>query len=185
EGVRTLFAVGDEKQSIYSFQGAAPTMFAATGAAFARRAELAGAALRRVPLNLSFRAAAPLLAAVDLVFADPVRTPGVTSSPVPLQHIAHRAGHAGLVEIWPAEKPDQARPADPWSPLEEVMGASPVARLAGRIAHTIAGWLKGGELLEAENRPIRAGDILILVRKRMPFAPAMISALKAHGIKVA
>ena len=36
-----------------------------------------------------------------------------------------------------------------------------------------------------EDRPIRAGDILILVRKRAPFAPAMISALKARGIKVA
>jgi ATP-dependent helicase/nuclease subunit A len=40
-------------------------------------------------------------------------------------------------------------------------------------------------LLPAQNRPIRAGDILILVRKRTPFAPAMISALKAHGIPVA
>jgi ATP-dependent helicase/nuclease subunit A len=185
EGVRTLFAVGDEKQSIYSFQGAAPTMFAQTGALFARRAELAGLALRRVPLNLSFRAAEPLLAAVDLVFADRERTPGVTSSPVPLQHIAHRTGHAGLVEIWPTERPDQAKPAEPWSPLEEVIGASPVARLAARISHTINRWLKSGEVLLSENRPIRAGDILILVRKRTPFAPAMISALKAHGIPVA
>ena len=40
-------------------------------------------------------------------------------------------------------------------------------------------------MLASENRPIRAGDILILVRKRTPFAPAMISALKARGIKVA
>src|SRR5215471_2467779 len=185
EEVRTLFAVGDEKQSIYSFQGAAPTMFAETGALFARRAELAGLTLRRVPLNLSFRAAEPLLTAVDLVFADRARTPGVTSSAVPLQHIPHRAGHAGLVEIWPTEKPDQVKPAEPWSPLEEASGSSPVARLAARIAHTINRWLKYGELLPSQNRPIRAGDILILVRKRTPFAPAMISALKAHGIPVA
>src|SRR5262245_52004143 len=185
EEVRTLFAVGDEKQSIYSFQGAAPTMFAETGALFARRAELAGLTLRRVPLNLSFRATAALLAAVDLVFADPARTPGVTSSAVPLQHIPHRAGHAGLVEIWPTEKPDPAKPTEPWSPLEEAISSSPVARLAARIAHTINRWLKSGDLLPSENRPIRAGDILILVRKRMPFAPAMISALKAHGISVA
>jgi ATP-dependent helicase/nuclease subunit A len=185
DGVRTLFAVGDEKQSIYSFQGAAPTMFAETGALFARRAELAGLALRRVPLNLSFRAAEPLLATVDLVFADGARTPGVTSSRAPLQHIAHRAGHAGLVEIWPTEKPDQAKPAEPWSPLKETISSAPVARLAARIAHTINRWLKSGELLHSQNRPIRPGDILILVRKRTPFAPAMISALKAHGIPVA
>ena len=186
EGVRTLFAVGDEKQSIYSFQGAAPTMFAATGAAFARRAEAAGLALRRVPLYLSFRAVEPLLAAVDLVFADRTRTPGVTSAAAPpLQHIAHRAGHAGLVEIWPTEKPDPAKPSEPWSPLEEAIGASPAVRLATRIANTIHGWLKSGELLLSQNRPIAAGDILILVRKRTPFAPVMISALKAQGLRVA
>ena len=40
EVARTLFAVGDEKQSIYSFQGAAPTMFAAHG----RGVRAAGAA---------------------------------------------------------------------------------------------------------------------------------------------
>ena len=65
------------------------------------------------------------------------------------------------------------------------MASSPVARLAGRIAQTIDGWLKFGEMLASENRPIRAGDVLILVRKRTPFAPAMISALKARGIRVA
>src|SRR5712671_6568171 len=72
------------------------------------------------------------------------------------------------------------------SPLAEATASSsPVVRLAARIAQTIDGWLKSGEMLASENRPVRAGDILILVRKRTPFAPAMISALKARGIKVA
>jgi ATP-dependent helicase/nuclease subunit A len=99
--------------------------------------------------------------------------------------VAHRAGHAGLIEIWPTEKADQAKPSEPWSPLAEAAATSTVARLATRIAQTIRGWLESGERLESEDRPIRAGDILILVRKRTPFAPAMISALKARGIKVA
>ena len=185
EVARTLFAVGDEKQSIYSFQGAAPTMFAGMGETFARRAKLAGLELRRVPLNLSFRAVEPLLAAVDSIFAERARTPGVTSSETPLQHVAHRAGHAGLIEIWPTEKSEQVERVEPWSPLAETTASSPVARLAGRIAQTIHGWLEKSEVLASENRPIRAGDILILVRKRTPFAPAMISALKARGIKVA
>ena len=160
-------------------------MFADMGEAFAQRASLAGFDLRRVPLTLSFRAVEPLLAAVDGVFADHARTPGVTSSATPIRHVAHRAGHAGLIEIWPTEKAEQVEPAEPWSPLAEATASSPVVRLAGRIAQTIRGWLKSGEMLASENRPIRAGDILILVRKRTPFAPAMISALKARGIKVA
>ena len=45
EVVRTLFAVGDEKQSIYSFQGAAPTMFADMGEAFAQHAARGGPAV--------------------------------------------------------------------------------------------------------------------------------------------
>ena len=68
---RTLFAVGDEKQSIYSFQGAAPKMFADTGRRFAEISGLARRPWRTVPLTLSFRSVAPLLAAVDRVFADP------------------------------------------------------------------------------------------------------------------
>ena len=74
---------------------------------------------------------------------------------------------------------------EPWSPLEEKSASSPVVRLAVRIAGTVHGWIKSGEKLASQDRPIRPGDILILVRKRMPFAPAMISALKARGLKVA
>ncbi|HEY1246511.1 MAG TPA: UvrD-helicase domain-containing protein, partial [Hyphomicrobiaceae bacterium] len=181
---RTLFAVGDEKQSIYSFQGAEPRMFATQGAALGKRAERAGAPWRRVPLTLSFRSVAPLLAAVDAVFTDPARTPGLGAGLV--RHVPDRAGHAGLVEIWPTEKHEAADPAGPWSPLQEPTDATPsVVRLANRIADTIAGWLKSGERLASEDRPVRAGDILVLVRKRVPFAPALVTALKVRGVPVA
>jgi ATP-dependent helicase/nuclease subunit A len=185
EAARTLFAVGDEKQSIYGFQGAAPTMFAATGAAFAARAGEARLPWRRVPLNLSFRATEPLLAAVDRIFAAPERTPGVTASHEPIVHVAHRSGLAGLVEVWPTEKHEQPARSEPWSPLDETGTTPSAVRLAARIATTIDSWLETGEKLESENRPLQAGDILILVRKRAPFAAAMISALKMRGIKVA
>ena len=180
---RTLFAVGDEKQSIYSFQGAAPKMFAAQGEMLRVRAERAGLPWKRVPLTLSFRSVAPLLAAVDAVFAQADRTPGVGSSPV--RHVANRAGHAGLVEIWPTEKYEAPTPAETWSPLDETSATPAVVRLADRIGDTIAGWLRSGEMLASENRPVRAGDILVLVRKRQPFAPALVSALKTRGVPVA
>src|SRR5262249_17212871 len=129
EEARTLFAVGDEKQSIYSFQGAEPRMFAAQGAELGRRAEQGGASWRRVPLTLSFRSVEPLLGAADAVFADPARTPGLGAAPV--RHVADRAGHAGLIEIWPTEKHEAADPAGPWSPLQEASDVTPSAmRLA-------------------------------------------------------
>ncbi|HEY7599907.1 MAG TPA: UvrD-helicase domain-containing protein, partial [Candidatus Limnocylindrales bacterium] len=183
ESPRTLFAVGDEKQSIYSFQGAAPKMFASMGDAMGKRAGRAGSPWRHVPLTLSFRSVEPLLAAVDAIFASPQRTPGVGSSPI--RHVSNRAGHAGLIEIWPTEKHEAAEQTEPWSPLLENGTTPSVVRLANRIAATIAGWLQPGEMLASENRPVRAGDILVLVRKRLPFAPALVSALKARGVPVA
>ncbi|WP_295557503.1 double-strand break repair helicase AddA [uncultured Hyphomicrobium sp.] len=179
--VRTLFAVGDEKQSIYSFQGAAPEMFSAMGNRFAELGRSAGATWRSVPLTLSFRTVAPVLTAVDRVFSDPLRTPGVTPAP----HAVKRAGHGGVVEIWPTEIYEDIAPADAWSPLDEQSAEPPVVRLANRIADTIKGWLARGETLASTGRPIEPGDILILVRKRPPFAAPMVQALKARGIPVA
>ncbi|HEU0061016.1 MAG TPA: double-strand break repair helicase AddA, partial [Hyphomicrobiaceae bacterium] len=182
---RTLFAVGDEKQSIYGFQGAAPQMFAQAGAAFATAARRADRSWRQIPLTLSFRTVEPLLGAIDRIFSAPTRTPGVGGPDTPIAHVAHRFGHAGVLEIWPLEKPAPAEATSAWAPLEETSATHPVKRLAARIADTIKRWLETGERLASEARPVRPGDILILVRKRMPFAPAMVAALKARRIPVA
>ncbi len=185
EGPRTLFAVGDEKQSIYSFQGAAPKMFAATGERFADICRAAGIDWRRLPLQLSFRTVAPLLDAVDRIFSDPTRGRGVVASAASLRHVALRQGQAGLIEVWPVERPDEVMPADPWSPLGDSVAMAPAVRVANRIADTIKHWIDSGERLQSQNRPITAGDVLVLVRNRRPFAGAMVAALKARGIAVA
>ncbi len=186
EETRTMFAVGDEKQSIYSFQGAAPRMFALMGRRFAALTEAAGQPWRRVPLDLSFRTVAPVLEAVDRVFSDHARTPGLTAeATAAIRHGVHRLGHGGLVEVWPTIVLDDSAPADAWAPLEEGSPSAPQLRLAERIADTIKGWIDTGERLASEDRPIRPGDILILVRKRRPFAAPMVAALKSRRIAVA
>ncbi len=185
ETPRTIFAVGDEKQSIYSFQDAAPEMFAIMGARFQKLAKDAGAPFHRVELDVSFRTTEPVLEAVDTVFADSRRTSGVPAGPGGIRHIAKRIGQAGSVEIWRPEKHVDADAADPWSPLEETATTAPALRLANRIALTIRGWLDNGETLRSEGRTVRAGDILILVRKRRPFAGPMVAALKAARVPVA
>ena len=181
---RTLFAVGDEKQSIYSFQGAAPHLFAEMGTRFANLVERSGQPWQRIPLQLSFRTVAPVLGAVDRTFADAARTPGLGASAA-LRHVAARAGQSGLVEIWPTEAFVEPETSEPWSPLDERTVASPVSRLAERIAATIRGWVHDEEVLASTGRAIRPGDVLILVRKRNPFAGPMVAALKAQGIPVA
>lgn len=185
EKVRTIFAVGDEKQSIYSFQGADPQKFAAMGAYFERSAKTADQKWRRVALELSFRTVPTVLRAVDRVFADPNRTPGLTARDEAIHHEAKRIGHAGLVEIWEPEPYEPPNPSPAFDPLGEKPPSSAVRRLADRIADTIQGWITGKETLASTGRAIQPGDVMILVRRRRPFAPIMVAALKARGIPVA
>jgi ATP-dependent helicase/nuclease subunit A len=185
EGNRTIFAVGDEKQSIYRFQGAEPRLFAEMGERFGASLQAAGQRLERVPLELSFRTVAPVLAAVDRVFSGG-GPEGVASAAGAVHHEVLRLGEAGLVEIWETAKHEAAGDADPWAPDEERAAAEPPAvRLAERIATTIRAWRDRGEMLVSRGRPIQASDVLILVRKRVPFMATMIRALKTKGIPVA
>ncbi len=186
EAGRSLFAVGDEKQSIYGFQGAAPEHFAVLGEAFRRRAEGARHAWQDVPLTRSFRTVAPVLQAVDLVFGGESGLGARIGASAQVAHEVHRDADAGLVEVWPTIKPPERAETDAFAPLDEPMaGAEAVDRLGARIAERIKAWLDDGEWLPSAGRPLRAGDILILVRKRQPFAAPMIDALKSRGIPVA
>ena len=184
--LRTLFAVGDEKQSIYSFQGADPTRFAEMGRAFRQRAEALGLAWHEVPLNLSFRSTEPVLQAVDRLFGRAPAADGlVWQEGAIIQHHAFRTGQAGLVELWEIEKqekPEESEAFEPWN--EELAGARAVDALCKRIAAAIKSWIDT-EPLPAKGRKVRAGDILILVRRRDPFTTPMIRELKRLRVKVA
>jgi ATP-dependent helicase/nuclease subunit A len=186
--LRTLFAVGDEKQSIYSFQGADPARFGAVGSEFRAKALAIEQTWIEVPLTLSFRSTEPILKAVDAVFKKPPAADGLTwDESTVIQHEAIRKGEAGLVELWPIErevKPEPALPFEPWSNEKTGMPRA-VDALCQKIANVIKGWRVNGEELVSAGRPIKPGDILILVRRRDPFTTPMIRALKLAGIPVA
>ncbi|MFC4271731.1 double-strand break repair helicase AddA [Sneathiella chungangensis] len=183
---RTLFVVGDEKQSIYSFQGADPAAFDVMRRQFQERARAAGKAWQNVPLDLSFRSTETVLDLVDRVFAEePART-GLTASGDVVTHLVRRAGEAGLVEIWPTVKPPEAAAGDPWEmPMAQNLDAKPPAQLAKNIALQIRDWLDKGEVLSATGRPIAPRDIMILVQSRNAFFGHVVRALKIAGIPVA
>ena len=126
EEPRTLFAVGDEKQSIYSFQGAAPHMFARDGPPLRRAAQGRDAALAAASRSICRSAPSrPSLGAVDRVFADAARTPGLTAEAAEIRHAVHRLGHGGLIEVWPTVTLDAGEPADAWSPLDDDASTAP------------------------------------------------------------
>ena len=183
---RTFFAVGDPKQSIYSFQGADPMEFQRSRAAMAYRVRAAEGEWRDVTLDVSFRSTAPVLALVDAVFADPAAADGVVSQPGTLRHYPDRATVAGCVELWPLAPPPEPPKPEPWTVPPENLGlVSAPQMLADAVAASIAEELASGVRLESRDRPLDPGDILVLVRRRGAFANALVRALKARDVPVA
>jgi len=186
EQERTVFAVGDEKQSIYSFQGADPFMFGATQKHFHDAASHADKTFTDVQLALSYRSTAPIIQAVDMVFSGNAARDGLTFDGRDIRHLTNRQGQGGLVEIWPTMTPGDVLEVSPWkAPLDRLPVDSPEDRLSQRIADTIGAWLTEGEILPSACRPIRESDIMILVRNRGSFAEKMVNALKKRSIAVA
>src|SRR6516162_1747277 len=186
ERTRTIFAVGDAKQSIYSFQRADPHAFLRMRRHFAARIAAAQQEWRVVPLEISFRSTEPVLQAIDAIFRREAAHDGVALDGDAIRHVAARAGQAGLVELWPAVEPHPDEDTDPAAlPVIRRRIAEPRARLAEAIAATIKGWLDRGETLEARGRQIRPGDVMVLVRRRNEFVGALLSALKQRRVPVA
>jgi ATP-dependent helicase/nuclease subunit A len=183
---RTVFAVGDRKQSIYSFQGADPAGFDLWRGRMRARVEAAGERWVDGRLDVSFRSTAPVLALVDAVFASPLAADGVVAPGEPLRHFAARSLHAGKVELWPLAPLPEEPPREPWTtPDRYEAQVSAPQRLAETLAEWIAGQTSGAVMLESRGRPLAPGDVLVLLRRRNAFASALLRALKARGVPVA
>ena len=187
---RTIFAVGDEKQSIYSFQGAAPERFLAEEGAFRSLVEGADADFRRVPLEISWRSTSEILGFVDAVFADPAAAEGLHpggGADRPVHHQPQRPG-GGLVDLWPLEVSDEAEETDPWLPVDHQAAQSASKKLARKIAREIRRMVESREGVFVKGsgaiRPMIYGDVLILVRRRNTLFHEIIRALKRELVPV-
>jgi ATP-dependent helicase/nuclease subunit A len=184
---RTIFAVGDEKQSIYSFQDAAPKEFAE----MRRHFEIAhnNSELRFVfrELKHSFRSGESVLGAVDEVFKSKDIAASVTSDAGGFPpHIALPDAPPSVVEIWEPMKPDERREIEGWdAPFDKMNETSPRVKLARQIARTVRGLVDSREPVGMERRAVRYGDVLVLVRQRGPLFEAIIRALKNENVEVA
>ncbi len=212
---RTLFAVGDPKQSIYSFQGANPALFHSEAEHFMTITSQRESGFSMPELALSWRSCAQVLTMVDETFAPftgeaPVPPPLETkfigdaayyedaaqSSPgftgyVP--HKAQRTDAAGCVELWDSiARPATAPEEDPAAPVDAPAPQSARNQLAANIASTIKAWLDRGELVSEKKdqawhrRPVQPGDIMILMRKRTDgLFEEIIRQLKLRAVPVA
>ena len=183
---RTLFVVGDEKQSIFSFQGADPREFARMQGFFGDKVGDIQDGWE-ILLEYSFRSTRTILEVVDAVFSKPETRKGIVSDlEREVRHLPFRTGHAGIVELWPLIQTTVKEKPDHWlMPIEIDDGDNAAARLALKIADTIKSWIDKKEMLASKGRSIRAGDVLILVQSRGAFVDLQLRALKSAGVPVA
>ncbi|MGB7334815.1 MAG: double-strand break repair helicase AddA [Salaquimonas sp.] len=183
EKIRTTFVVGDEKQSIYSFQGADPRKFNEQYRSLRKKTKDAQLDFETVGLSVSFRSTDEVLSAVDQVFSLEENARGLGLDTRSQPHTANRMHDRGEVVLWPPElKPKKVEKTDWRTPPGDETEAEAEIRLADKISTTIKSWIDGGKKLPGRDKPIRYGDILILVRKRDRFVTAMNRALKQKGL---
>ncbi|MGN1063378.1 MAG: UvrD-helicase domain-containing protein, partial [Alphaproteobacteria bacterium] len=184
--IRTIFAVGDKKQSIFSFQNADPEEFDRMRLFFEERVKQAGQDFDLVPFNFSFRSTRAVLEFVNHLLRYPPARVGVLLPNEDGTHLAFRECDAGLVEIWPLEKSEKSNENAPWKPpVERIASLSPVTKLAQKVALKIKHMIETQDILESAGRPVNAGDFLILVQRRNAFVSELVRFLKEYRIPVA
>ena len=190
----TIFAVGDFKQSIYSFQGAQPKEFSSMREHFAEK--VSKESWRPAELTESWRSNHAIMTFVDtLVQATDSFSLGEEEAirkHRPSQDLRERRG---LVELWPRVDAQKAQKHDwtaTWVRTDEQDTSVGVVE---QIASKIKALIDSGETLDSkrkeekgkpieEGEPIDAGDIMVLVRQRSKIVPALARALREKSIAI-
>lgn len=204
---RTLFAVGDEKQSIFGFQGAAPEQFAIQKEAYSKLNPIETKFARDdgniTALNLvqpgrfhtpqmlvSFRSSRSVLKFVDAVFSRQEAALLPDGSSIG-EHIGARP-FEGRVEFWPYYRNAKEELDVTSSPVDRIPQTSGKVHLANAIAARIKEMMTDETLIEEEDekgrlvtRSARPGDVLILCRKRKALYDEILRALQSAGLKFA
>jgi ATP-dependent helicase/nuclease subunit A len=187
--VRTIFAVGDEKQSIFSFQGAAPHQFDQRRRDLQKRFLDAGLSFDPVAFTYSFRSGPAILHSVDHVFREPAIYRSIHSADIgyPIHHAMADAGPS-LIELWDLAEVDDKKDIEGWrAPFDGVSITSPEVKLSRRIQAEIKRLIAVGTMTghAGNRRRLSYGDMLVLVRRRGNAFDAVIQALKHANIPVA
>ncbi len=190
DGGRTLFVVGDQKQSIYSFQGADPQEFTRMRSDFAQRFREVGSDLQDLTLAYSFRSSATILELVDQVFLSKTDS----GFAVDERHKAFKSGMPGRVDLWPVVSESGTVEEGHWTdPVDRPSPHHHTRVLAELVANQIHQMLTDEETISVDGpepgtylrRTVRAGDFLVLLQRRSDLFSEIIRACKAKGLPIA
>ncbi len=189
ERERTIFVVGDKKQSIYSFQGADPVTFDEMKAHFDVAHQAIDKPFAETSLDYSFRSSQAILSVVDETFVRE-RAAGMEDD---LKHIAFKENMPGRVDLWPViPKPEQEQKRNWFDPVDEPSETDHTVLMAQRVADQIKHMIAHetlpveiGNSGQYQKRRITEGDILILVQRRSDLFAEIIRACKAAKLNIA
>lgn len=181
---RTIFVVGDEKQSIFSFQGADIAAFNLMPSYLKSKLQNANKVFKIINLEWSYRSTREILTVVHNIFTQIKKSKPENFAAENPNILPFRSTHIGKVELWLPCKAEKA-PELFWSPAEiPTPSLSPAKQLAVDIATFIKKQLDSGEILPSTGLPVTAADFMILVRTRDQFTLELINQLKLQELEV-
>jgi ATP-dependent helicase/nuclease subunit A len=175
----SLFIVGDEKQSIYSFQGSSPILYQAIEKIFVNNFFQSQRSIQKINLNYSFRTGQLILDFVDIIFK---KINNKYSEPITtnyLNHLSKSSFQNNFIEIYPVIiNPNIHKNNNKeWKiPVQRIKPYDPAKKTALIIATKI-NYLLSKSLYRPE-------EIMILVRKRDKFSQFIISECKKLSIPI-
>ncbi len=200
--IRTQFVVGDDKQSIYRFQGASPQRYDEERKRFIGKNEIYQGQFQEVQFDVSFRTGEEILKAVDIIWHTGFGNPSGDFPQElekkylwPQSHFSARSKEAAITELWPLILGDKKEKIEREAydfPLDAENEEDAKSKLAELIARQIALRIKNGDKVwtkdesgEPALRPCKPADFMILVKGRSSLYHRIIKRLKKHKVKVA
>lgn len=167
---RTIFVVGDEKQSIFKFQGASPDMFGESYLYYKNLINDARKYINKVNLEYSFRSLPNILTFTDKVFETDKYAKRISNVSPQIKHNCMRFTEkaSGKVELWPLIeiKKEEEKPFE--FSFEKDNETVAKELLAEDIAMKIRDLTSSNKVItiKEEEKNIEYKDIMILFRTR-------------------
>jgi len=182
---RSVFLVGDEKQSIYSFRRANPALQTQASDWLAERLDA-----RATPLDFSRRSSEAIIHCVNQIFQQPGIQAIMTSFTTHGTHLNDLPGRVSLCDLFEEDESKAEETGDevivfrnPLKQPREISSTTVRHKEADYIARQILHLKNSTEPMTdgAIVRPLEFGDVLILMRNRTHIE-IYEQALKQHGI---
>lgn len=175
---RTVFVVGDDKQSIYSFQGADTEAFKGMKEYLAKQMKDSLKPYEIIDLTYGYRSTEAIITFVHKMFE---KLSSIFPDTTPIK--CFRENHPGLIEIWPLVTTEEK--TNLFWPIKQEADATPGHKLAHNIAQYIKAQINSAQILPSTGRTISASDFMILIRRRNNFSTELIKILHEYELEVA